>query len=242
MEGDRSREFDVSLARILVGTDCHTDKVEIMKSLIKRPEPLNAEERSFILYAYRSMLQPKRHGLRVLKAIVDQQKARGNTERVQKLQESVTLITNEINTICNEGISLVSQYGLNKAEENPEAQAFYFKMKGDLYRYLCEDASIAERDAYANKANDCYEAATSNVKETNHTASSLSLSIALNKSVFLYEILNKKKEAIETAQHALDESGILVNDGNDDEFAEATMIQQSLRENLGLWTRDEGDA
>ena len=47
--------------------------------------------------------------------------------------------------------------------------------------------------------------------------------------------------ALDIAQHALDESGILVNEDNEEDFAEATTTQRLLRENITIWTRDEGD-
>ena len=101
-----------------------------------------------------------------------------------------------------------------------------------------EFANSADQIEYEHKAQEFYQKASEISLQKD---SSLSLAISLNYSVFLYEVQKQKKKAIEVAQQALDESGILVNDGNDENFSESITMQGLIRENISAWTRDEAD-
>ena len=69
------------------------------------------------------------------------------------------------------------------------------------------------------------------------------LGLALNYSVFHYEILNQPEKACELASSAFDlamsqELGIDDSAGSDDNQKDAMLIMQLLRDNLNLWTSE----
>ena len=65
------------------------------------------------------------------------------------------------------------------------------KMKGDYYRYLAEVASADKKEEVVQKSHDSYEEASKVADELDPTHP-VRLGLALNYSVFFYEIGGKK--------------------------------------------------
>ena len=71
------------------------------------------------------------------------------------------------------------------------------------------------------------------------------LGLALNFSVFYYEILNSRDEACKLAKEAFDDAIADIDRLTEGDYKDSTLIMQLLRDNLTLWTSDmqgEGDA
>jgi len=69
------------------------------------------------------------------------------------------------------------------------------------------------------------------------------LGLALNFSVFYYEILNSPDRACHLAKQAFDDAIAELDTLNEDSYKDSTLIMQLLRDNLTLWTSDTtGDA
>ena len=64
------------------------------------------------------------------------------------------------------------------------------------------------------------------------------LGLALNFSVFYYEILNKPDEACKLAKKAFDDAIAELDTLSEDSYKDSTLIMQLLRDNLTLWTSD----
>jgi hypothetical protein len=76
-------------------------------------------------------------------------------------------------------------------DKTAEGQVFYWKMAGDYWRYLAEFASSEDRKGKAEKAKEKYEQATKTAVEQGLPPTNpIRLGLALNFSVFFYEILN----------------------------------------------------
>ncbi|GLJ29138.1 hypothetical protein SUGI_0574580 [Cryptomeria japonica] len=79
-------------------------------------------------------------------------------------------------------------------------------MKGDYYRYLAEFKSGNERKEVADQSLKAYQA-TSNTATTDLPPTHpIRLGLALNFSVFYYEILNSLERACHLAKQAFDEA------------------------------------
>ena len=107
-------------------------------------------------------------------------------------------------------------------------------MKGDYYRYLAEFATSNERKEAAENSLIAYKAA-SDISTTELVPTHpIRLGLALNFSVFYYEILNSPDRACRLAKAAFDEA-IEEYNFTDESYKESTLIMHLLRDNLTLW-------
>ena len=109
----------------------------------------------------------------------------------------------ELRNVCNDLISLVD--GILDSTKDKAGTLFFLKMKGDYYRYLAEvegnDGSSKDSAASAYKAaTELAESKDDGLPPTNP----IRLGMALNYSVFLYEIMNQPTEATALAKSAFD--------------------------------------
>merc|ERR1711865_1275302 len=68
------------------------------------------------------------------------------------------------------------------------------------------------------------------------------LGLALNFSVFYYEVLNSPDRACHLAKQAFDDAIAELDTLNEESYKDSTLIIQLLRDNLTLWTSDQADA
>ena len=112
--------------------------------------------------------------------------------------------------------------------------------KGDYYRYLAEFRVEKEREDTAEHAREAYKAASEASKELPST-NPIRLGLALNFSVFYYEILESPDEACKLAKTAFEDAIAELDNLKEDSYKDSTLIMQLLRDNLTLWTSDMQD-
>ena len=83
---------------------------------------------------------------------------------------------------------------------NAESKVFYLKMKGDYYRYLAEVAVGDKRTAVLDDSQKAYQEAFEIAKSKMQPTHPIRLGLALNFSVFYYEILNSPEKACQLAK------------------------------------------
>ena len=66
------------------------------------------------------------------------------------------------------------------------------------------------------------------------------LGLALNFSVFYYEIMGQPDQACELAKNAFDDAIAELDTLNEESYKDSTLIMQLLRDNLTLWTSEDG--
>ena len=67
------------------------------------------------------------------------------------------------------------------------------------------------------------------------------LGLALNFSVFYYEVMNSPERACNLAKQAFDDAIADLDTLTEDSYKDSTLIMQLLRDNLTLWTSDMED-
>lgn len=232
------RDVNLFMAQIFDQTERHQDMVNAMKKVISLNPELNTDERNLLSVAYKNIVGSRRNGLRMIAAIIDHEVGRDNLARVEQLQEYKKVILGELEAYCNELIALVDEK-LLPAAKTPESRVFYEKLKADYYRYICESKPENDKQEPASKAKECYANAMEISKNEIPPSRPTSLGLILNYSVFLYEILGQKNEAIDLAQKTYNECSQIVDDNSDNSYSEATMILQLLRDNVSLWTQED---
>ena len=87
-----------------------------------------------------------------------------------------------------------------EGECTDEAKAFFVKMVGDYYRYIAENAKDGLLEEVKQKAKEAYEKANAIALQP---CNPIKLGLALNFSVFNYEVLKDHAKACELADSAL---------------------------------------
>jgi len=108
-------------------------------------------------------------------------------------------------------------------------------MTGDYYRYLSE--FVGEK-GYDQKAAQFYKSALTIAEAELTPTHPIRLGLALNYSVCYYEILKDKKKACELARDAFDKAISKLDQLDEAQYKDSTLIMQLLRDNLTLWTSD----
>ena len=121
-----------------------------------------------------------------------------------------------------------------------EASVFYLKMKADYHRYLAEFKVDAARAEAADNTLGAYKAAEEKAKELSST-NPIRLGLALNYSVFFYEVMNQAQEACDLAKKAFDDAISDLDTLGEDSYKDSALIMQLLRDNLPLWTSEMQD-
>jgi len=115
-------------------------------------------------------------------------------------------------------------------------------MKGDYHRYLAEFAQGDGRKEAAEHSLAAYKAASDIAVTELPPTHPIRLGLALNFSVFNYEILNSPDKACQLAKQAFDDAIAELDTLSEDSYKDSTLIMQLLRDNLTLWTSDmQGD-
>ncbi|XP_059897083.1 LOW QUALITY PROTEIN: 14-3-3 protein beta/alpha-like [Gadus macrocephalus] len=120
-------------------------------------------------------------------------------------------------------------------------QVFYLKMKGDYFRYLAEVESEDAKQETISQSQAAYQSALDISTKEMTSTHPIRLGLALNFSVFYYEILNAPDKACTLAKKAFDDAITELDSLAEDTYKDSTLIMQLLRDNLTLWTADNTD-
>jgi 14-3-3 protein epsilon len=194
---------------------------------------LSAEERNSFSVAYKNKLDHLRKSWR---ALTSKQQEQGQFEE-EMVRQYVTKIEMEIKTLCVE-LQGMLENRLIPAAKGAESKVFYYKMSGDANRYIAEISRKAERSEFGDRAKRAYETAGKIAAADLPPTHPCRLGLALNLSVFYYEIVNDADEACRVAKHAFDEGVAALDSLGEKAYRESTQILQLLCENLTLWNPD----
>ena len=170
-------------------------------------------------------------------------RGRREIDKTSLVRQYKAKVENELDSVCRE-ILLIIKDDLLPHADTPESKVFYHKMSGDYWRYLAEFKVGADKAKAADEAKESYNSAQTvatgdgdgNGLPPTHP---IRLGLALNYSVFYYEILSKPERACELAKTAFDDAIAELDQLHEDSYKDATLIMQLLRDNLTLWTSSD---
>jgi 14-3-3 protein epsilon len=212
------------------------EMVADMKEVAKQPTELSVEERNLLSVAYKNVIGSRRASWRVVTSI----EQKGDSDKMQIIKDYKAKIEAELVEICNDILSIIDE-SLIPNSTSEEAKVFYFKMKGDYNRYLSEFQTGDTRKESAGAALDAYQSASDIASKDLPPTHPIRLGLALNFSVFYYEILNSPDQACQIAKQAFDDAIAELDTLNEESYKDSTLIMQLLRDNLTLWTSDQAN-
>lgn len=256
----------IAKAKIAEQAERYDDMAGCMKKVVEMSDTgLQQEERNMLSVAYKNVVGAKRSSWRVMSSIVDKNKASSDENHEEKAEMAAayrTTIEKELETVCTEVLDLLKAHlipnttkQLDACTESKkfgpfvEAKVFYLKMKGDYYRYEVEVAKPDQKDQLKVEAGEAYIAAIdaceghgADKEGALNTTHPIKLGLALNNSVFHYEIMCDQKKACELAKKAFDDAIAELDTLQEESYKDSTLIMQLLRDNLTLWTSDRDGA
>ncbi|KAH1095066.1 hypothetical protein GYH30_040388 [Glycine max] len=236
------REEFVYMAKLAEQAERYEEMVEFMEkvSASAESEELTVEERNLLSVAYKNVIGARRASWRIISSIEQKEESRGNEDHVAVIRDYRSKIEAELSNICD-GILKLLDTRLVPSAASGDSKVFYLKMKGDYHRYLAEFKTGADRKEAAESTLSAYKAAQDIANTELPPTHPIRLGLALNFSVFYYEILNSPDRACSLAKQAFDEAIAELDTLGEESYKDSTLIMQLLRDNLTLWTSDMQD-
>ena len=217
----------------------YEDMIKNVDIIANQGRGLDAFERSIFSIAYRNVVGLKRTSWRALASLEHTEATNvgirdQKTEMVRNYREK---IEKEIQLSCKHVIDVITEKILPTLSD-PESKVFFHKLKGDYYRYMAETSTGDQHTLAKNSANMEYEKssdiAISNLPPTHPTR----LGLALNFSVFYYEVMAMPERACLLSKAAFDDSLADISTLDGEQYKDAAATMQLLRDNLTLWTSE----
>ncbi|CAK8536042.1 unnamed protein product [Lathyrus sativus] len=231
-----ANESFVYTAKLAEQAKRYEEMVEAMKKFAKLDVELTVEERNLLSVAYKNVVGGRRASWRILSSIEQREETKGNDVNVNRIREYRKKVESELSDICTDVMSVIDEHLIPNS--SGESNVFYYKMKGDYYRYLAEFKSGDDRKEAADQSLKAYQEASTAAETELPPTHPARLGLALNFSVFYYEILNSPERACHLAKQAFDVAIAELDSLNKESYKDSTLIMQLLRDNLTLWTSD----
>uniref|UniRef100_A0A3Q3XJI5 14-3-3 domain-containing protein n=1 Tax=Mola mola TaxID=94237 RepID=A0A3Q3XJI5_MOLML len=227
------KEQLIQQARLAEQAERYDDMAAAMKAVTEASPQLINDERNLLSVAYKNVVGARRSSWRVMSSL----EQKSESEKVTQIKAYKEAIEKELKDICKDVLDLLSTYLIPNAKE-PDSKVFYLKMKGDYFRYLAEVAKNEEKQSIISDSKDAYQNAFDISKDEMPATHPIRLGLALNYSVFYYEIANSPEKACKLAKSAFDDAIGMLDSLNAESYKDSTLIMQLLRDNLTLWMTD----
>merc|ERR1712080_162539 len=165
-----------------------------MENVGKLPDELSVEERNLLSVAYKNAVGSRRAAWRIITSVEQKEKTKGNEEQAKHAKEYCAKVESELHTICDKILGLLDGSLIPKASTG-ESKVFYQKMKADYYRYIAEFTEGDSKSKAAENARLAYQEAQNVAEKDLPVTHPIRLGLALNFSVFQYEVLQNQDEA-----------------------------------------------
>jgi 14-3-3 protein epsilon len=199
------REDAVYMAKLAEQAERYDEMVAAMKRVAILDQELTVEERNLVSVAYKNVIGARRASWRIISSIEQKEDSKGNATHVARIKEYRAKVENELKDICEDILNVLDGHLIPTAGTG-ESKVFYHKMKGDYLRYLAEFQTNERRKNAAEKSLVAYKTATDIAATGLAPTHPIRLGLALNFSVFYYEILNSPDRACQLAKQAFDEA------------------------------------
>ncbi len=229
-------EEKIFMARVAEQAERFDDMVDFLRPILKeKGGDFSVEERNLLSVGFKNLIGGKRTAIRTISAIEQNPKY---SKFGGALSAYKTKIEEELQKDCQNIINMIQNDAM-KSLSDTEGKAFFLKMIGDYYRYMAESAQGDKLNQARDGALKSYNDAEIVAKEL-QACNPIKLGLALNCSVFYYEVMQDSKKACQLAETALQDAMNKIDDVDEETFRDAKSIIELLKENLTLWKEEEG--
>lgn len=194
---------------------------------------LTHDERNLLSVAYKNAVGTRRAAWRAVN--VD------DTYHKESYRAFCKKIEDELESLCLGILDLLETHLIKHPLCSEDAMVFYRKMAGDYYRYLAEFNTSENLSAFQERSAQYYRDAMDIAIRIMAPSDPIRLGLALNYSVCLYEIMKRHEEARLLAKRAYDDALLRLNETDQQQYKDARLILNLLRDNLSLWNTQSSD-
>ncbi|KAF9412499.1 hypothetical protein HW555_009023 [Spodoptera exigua] len=265
------KEELVQRAKLAEQAERYDDMAAAMKEVTETGVELSNEERNLLSVAYKNVVGARRSSWRVISSIEQktegserkQQMAKEYRVKVEKeLREIcydvlglldkhlIPKASNPETVVEDSQKAYQDAFEISKAKMQPthpirlglalNFSVFYYEILNspDKACQLAKQVIITVVEDSQKAYQEAFDIAKAKMQPTHP----IRLGLALNFSVFYYEIINSPARACHLAKQAFDDAIAELDTLNEDSYKDSTLIMQLLRDNLTLWTSDtQGD-
>ena len=225
------------MARVAEQCERYDDMVEFLRPILKeKGGNFSVEERNLLSVGFKNLIGGKRTAIRTITAIEQNPKYTKFGTALGHYKKKIEI---ELQKNCQDIIDMIKGDAM-KTGDDTEGKAFFLKMVGDYYRYMAESAQDQVLEKARQGALQSYKEADIAGKEL-PACNPIKLGLALNFSVFYYEVMQDSKQACTLAENALQDAMNKIDEVDEETFRDAKSIIELLKENLTLWKEEEGD-
>ena len=178
--------------------------IEVAKYFLSQEEKLGSEELTVFVEGYQSLIsQSKKKLIQILE--IEKQEKKRKSSHAYLIEELEKPLRKKIIDICNDFDNEINK--LIPKSKNFEQMIYFIRLKCDFLRYKCQFT----KDEKEKK--ECKDMFFDNIQKAEQLSNEFFpkdnlryLELELTKSVFYYEVLNKKDEAIELGKKILKEA------------------------------------
>jgi hypothetical protein len=225
-------------AEVALKARLYHDAVRYLTDFCKQYPRVTREQSVLLSKAFHHAVAHPREAIRVLHAEAAAQIKQKHAALAEQFRSLAKPHETELSKYCHSLLELIDVSLLPVAGETTLI-VFYTKLKGDYYRYLAEIPGSDRGNV--SRAKNCYEQAMRSVGDDVKISDPIYLSLALNYSVFQWDFLNAKDEAIERAEGSFTEALRYMDELDEKEYQESAMLLQLLKDNVALWKEERGD-
>lgn len=209
----------------------HQKTFNLMESLVRnKKDDLTIEERNLFAISYKHIIAGIRASLTKINQLHSEQSEGFGADLILKLKQS---IETELKDACNLMVELLDKF-LIVNSKSPDSKVFFYKLKGDYYRYLALFFNDAD---YTKNSSNAYKQATQ-FADVLSCINPIKIDLALSFSVFYYDVLKKPEEAISIGSESLNEALERINEVPDEDIKEVTASLQLLKDNIDYWSKE----
>ncbi|KAI4323009.1 hypothetical protein L6164_022653 [Bauhinia variegata] len=218
MASSKDHESFIYIAKLAEQAERYDEMVDAMKNVALLDVELSVEERNLFSVGYKNVVGARRASWRILSSIEQKEESKGNELNAKRIKEYRQRVESELSKIFNDIMIIIDEH-LIPSTNVAESTVFYYKMKGDYYRYLAEFKAGDEKKEVAEQSLKAYQASTTAESELPPTHP-----IRLGPATLQGKPLMKAVSELDSL--------------NEESYKDSTLIMQLLRDNLTLWTPD----
>jgi 14-3-3 protein epsilon len=223
----------------MVNNDIHrsSEAIHFFKQLIALKPALDRAQRANLLHIYKSALDRLRRTVNILSEHLRFERLEKNSSICERIESIRDRCRAELSGLCNEAVDLVDRVLLPNADGR-QAEVFFHRFRGDVFRYLVERANDNDRQEFLSEAKKSYVRGIELGAEL-PLADPVALGTILNYAVFVREHERDVAAALEMVTSAVAAARDRLSSIDESERAETRNVITQMDADLRSWQEEE---